>query len=91
MPAADATATRSGTFQLQAVDSDAKAHRLPVCVPQAQTQGMIHQSESDWDIETNRSYLVGDRSTDIVDNLPMPWSKLFLGCRPNLMERCIPK
>jgi hypothetical protein len=51
---------------------------------------MIHQAESDWGIDVSRSYLVGDRSTDIVHSRPTQWSKPFLGCRPNLMERSIP-
>jgi D-glycero-D-manno-heptose 1,7-bisphosphate phosphatase len=36
------------------------------CACRKPKPGMIHQAESDWGINIRRSYLVGDRSTDIV-------------------------
>jgi D-glycero-D-manno-heptose 1,7-bisphosphate phosphatase len=36
------------------------------CACRKPKPGMIHQAETDWGINVRRSYLVGDRSTDIV-------------------------
>jgi D-glycero-D-manno-heptose 1,7-bisphosphate phosphatase len=36
------------------------------CACRKPKPGMIHQAKSDWGIDVSRSYLVGDRSTDIV-------------------------
>jgi D-glycero-D-manno-heptose 1,7-bisphosphate phosphatase len=36
------------------------------CACRKPKPGMIHQAESDWGIDVKRSYLVGDRSTDIL-------------------------
>jgi D-glycero-D-manno-heptose 1,7-bisphosphate phosphatase len=36
------------------------------CACRKPKPGMIHQAETDWGIDVSRSYLVGDRSTDIV-------------------------
>jgi D-glycero-D-manno-heptose 1,7-bisphosphate phosphatase len=36
------------------------------CTCRKPKPGMIHQAETDWGIDVRRSYLVGDRSTDIV-------------------------
>jgi len=36
------------------------------CACRKPKPGMIHQANTDWGIDVSRSYLVGDRSTDIV-------------------------
>ena len=36
------------------------------CACRKPKPGMIHKAETDWGIDVRRSYLVGDRSTDIV-------------------------
>ena len=36
------------------------------CACRKPKPGMIHQAKTDWGIDVRRSYLVGDRSTDIV-------------------------
>ena len=36
------------------------------CACRKPKPGMMHQAQTDWDIDVRRSYLVGDRSNDIV-------------------------
>jgi D-glycero-D-manno-heptose 1,7-bisphosphate phosphatase len=50
---------------------------------------MIHQAEADWGIDVRRSYLVGDRSSDIVAGRAAGLYTIFLdrGYAEPLLER----
>jgi D-glycero-D-manno-heptose 1,7-bisphosphate phosphatase len=59
------------------------------CACRKPKSGMIHQAEADWGIDVRRSYLVGDRSTDIVAGRAAGLYTVFLdrGYAEPLLER----
>jgi D-glycero-D-manno-heptose 1,7-bisphosphate phosphatase len=59
------------------------------CACRKPKPGMIHQAETDWGINVRRSYLVGDRPTDIVAGRAAGLYTVFLdrGYAEPLLER----